>query len=225
MTLALAIAAALAASPMEVIVLPGESLAQVAKRSLGAERAAAELKVLNALTTDEVPAGTTLRLPGPLRARALNAIAAARNAVEQAGSSAGHREEASASLNKAEELLQAARYQEAAEAADSAWRLVSARAPQNTQFAVEVKTDGYTQVTSRSGQPVRVEREGVTRPVSPGETLGVSKGEPLARSPLRAPTLVAPADLAQLKVNPILRGGVFGGRDRREGPGVEGGRN
>jgi len=205
---ALAIAAALAAAPTEVVVQQGESLAQVAKRALGDERAASELKALNGLTTDKVPPGTTLHLPGPARARALSAIAAARNAVKQAGSTTQQREEASASLVKAEELVQAAQYDEAAAAADSAWRLVAAGAPENTRFAVEVKPDGHTQVSSRSGQPVRVEREGLTRPVYPGQTLGVSKGQPLA-SPqglLSPPVLSAPADLVRLRLKATEKG-------------------
>ncbi|HME90224.1 MAG TPA: LysM peptidoglycan-binding domain-containing protein, partial [Myxococcaceae bacterium] len=67
MICALILAAALAAPPT-VVVQQGESLAQVAKRTLGDERAAAELKALNGLSADNVPAGTTLHLPGPARA-------------------------------------------------------------------------------------------------------------------------------------------------------------
>jgi LysM repeat protein len=199
---ALALIAALAASPTQVVVQQGENLAQVAKRSLGDERAATELKALNGLSGNEIQAGTTLRLPGPERARALSAVAAARNAALQARSSAQKQEEVSASLNRAEELIQAARYKEAAAAADNAWRLVSAAAPEGTRFAVEVKPDGHTQVSSQSGQPIRVERDGETRPVLPGQTLSVSKGQALApagQSSLAVPALTAPADLARLK--------------------------
>ncbi len=202
---ALTLFAALAASPTQVVVQPGESLAQVAKRSLGDERAATELKALNGLSRNEIQAGTTLRLPGPERTRALSAVAAARNAALQARSSAQKQEEVSASLNRAEELIQVARYKEAAAAADNAWRLVSAAAPEGTRFAVEVKPDGHTQVSSQSGQPIRVERDGETRPVLPGQTLGLSKGQPLApagQSSLAVPALTAPADLARL----ILKG-------------------
>ncbi len=203
----LVLLAALGAGPTEVVVQQGESLAQVAKRSLGDERAAAELKALNDLKSDEIPPGTALRLPGPARALALSALTAARNAVKQAGSASSQREEASARLKEAEALFQSARYPEAAEAADSAWRLVSASARQNTKFAVEVEPSGRTKVSSRSGQPVRVEGEGVARPVYPGQTVSVAKGEPpRAAEALTAPALLAPADLGRLKLKPSEKG-------------------
>src|SRR5262249_56471553 len=109
---------------------------------------------------------------------------------------------------KAEELIRAAHYEEAAAAADSAWRLVAAGAPENTRFAVEVKPDGSTEVSSRSGQPVRIERDGLTRPVYPGQTVGVSKGQPLApgHGSLTPPVLTAPADLARLKLKQTEKG-------------------
>lgn len=204
--LALTLAAALAAGPAEVVVGQGESLAEVAKRSLGDTDAACELKALNGLKSDHVSEGTSLRLPGPERSRALSALAAARNAVNQTESP--QREQASAGLKNAERLFRAARYGEAAAAADGAWRLVSSSAPENTRFAVEVDSEGHTEVSSLAGQPVRVEHEGVTRPVHPGQNLTVAKGEPLAppHTLLNSPVPTAPSDFARLKLRPTDKG-------------------
>ena len=59
-----------------VVVQPGETLEQIAERSLGDAKAASELKALNRLAGDELPSGATLRLPGPERARACSTASA-----------------------------------------------------------------------------------------------------------------------------------------------------
>jgi LysM repeat protein len=186
----------LQATPIEVVVREGESLPAVAARSLGDARGASELKALNGLTSDSVPAGTTLKLPGPDRSLALSALVAARNAVAQADSKAARREEAAAKLKEAEDHFQSANYKEAARAADGAWQLVSASASQPSAFAVEVGERGDTTVTVRSGKPVRVEAEGVTRQVYAGESVRVEKGQPppSPASPPVAPLPSSPAD-------------------------------
>jgi hypothetical protein len=186
----------------------GETLAQVAKRAVGDEGAAAELRALNGLNTDAVAPGSSLRLPGPERARALNALVAARNAVSQAGGGATQRDEASASLKEAEQLFLSAKYAEAARAADRTWKWVAANADQNTRFAVEVSADGGTKVSSHSGQLVRVEREGSTRPLFPGQSLAFPKQEsaPRVRATLNTPDLVSPADLDHLRFRPTEKG-------------------
>ena len=194
-----AIAAVLAASAPAVVVQPGETLEQVAQRALGDPRAAAELKSLNGLTGDSVSPGTSLHLPGPERARALSALLAARNAISQADPASSGLAEASESLRRAEQLFQAARYEDAAAAADATWRFLSSSAQENTRFAVQV-TDRETRVTSQSGQPVRVEQDGLTRPVRPGQTLTLPRQSP--RAALTAPALLSPADLARLGLRP-----------------------
>ncbi|HME90526.1 MAG TPA: LysM peptidoglycan-binding domain-containing protein, partial [Myxococcaceae bacterium] len=153
---------ALLAASAAVVVQPGETLEQIAQRSLGDARGAAELKALNGLTGDALPAGATLRLPGPERARAQSALMAARNALNQSDLQADGGAEAAASLDRAEQLFQSAKYEESAAAADAAWRLLSGAGAQSTRFAVQV-TEGQTKVTSRAGRPVRVEREGLSR--------------------------------------------------------------
>jgi len=196
---ALTSVAVLTASAAAVVVVqPGESLEQIAQRTLGDAKAAEELKALNGLTDDPVPAGTTLTLPGPERARALSALVAARNAVAQSGSRANG-SKASETLSKAERLFRAAKYAASAAAADETWKLLSGATQQNTRFAIRV-ADGETRVTSKSGQAVRVEKDGVARPVHPGQTITVK-----AMS-LAAPTPLSPADLARVVVKTNEKG-------------------
>jgi LysM repeat protein len=197
--IALASAAVLTASAAVVVVEPGETLEQIAQRMLGDAKGAEELKMLNGLTDDSVPAGTTLKLPGPERARALSALLAARNAVAQSGPRSNG-SKASESLSKAERLFQAAKYAESAAAADETWKLLSRGAQQSTRFAIQV-ANGETKVTSKSGQAVRVEKDGVARPVHPGQTLTVTQAIALA-----APTPTSPPDLARLAIKPNEKG-------------------
>jgi LysM repeat protein len=211
MTALLPIIAVLLAAPpaTEVVVQAGEThLSQVAKRTLGDPRSAEELQALNGLPSDTVTPGTTLKLPGPDRGLALSALAAARNAVAQAGTEAAQRAEASRRLLEAESLFHGARYGEAAKVADAAWQLVSASAAQPTRFAVEVAEDGRTRVSARTGQPVRVEGDGVTRPVYSGQSVTVEKGKPptFAELPPAAPVPLAPADNRKLRFRPSPNG-------------------
>ncbi|MFZ5472057.1 MAG: LysM peptidoglycan-binding domain-containing protein, partial [Myxococcota bacterium] len=71
--------------PSEVRVKQGETLADVAKRTLGSAAAASELKALNGLSEMAPAPGTLLKLPGTERTLALSALVAAKNAIEQAG--------------------------------------------------------------------------------------------------------------------------------------------
>jgi len=196
---ALASAVVLTASAAVVVVQPGETLEQIAQRTLGDAKAAEELKALNGLTEDPVPEGTTLKLPGPERARALSALVAARNAVAQSGSRANG-SKASESLGKAERLFQAAKYAASAAAADETWKLLSGATQQSTHFAIQV-ADGETKVTSKSGQAIRVEKDGVARPVHPGQTITVARATALA-----SPAPISPADLARVVVKTSDKG-------------------
>jgi LysM repeat protein len=193
----------------EVVVRDGESLAQVAQRALGDRSGASELKALNGLKDDAVAPGTKLKLPGADRVRAQSVLETARNAVKQADAKAARREEAVAKLKEAEAHFQSARYEDAAQAADGAWKLLSASASQPTAFTVAVDEKGTTTVKSVSGQPVRVEAEGVTRPVYAGESVRVEKGQPppLPRPPLAVPQPLQPADKLRLSVQ-FAKGGL-----------------
>jgi hypothetical protein len=198
----------LATTPSErqVVVNERETLAQVAERTLGDPKGASELKAINGLTSDAVPAGTTLKLPAEAdRSRALSALAAARTAVAQADRNAARREEASAKLKEAETHFQSADYLNAAKAADNAWALLSPSAGQPSAFTVKVDEGGDTTVTVQSGPPVRVRAEDKTEPVNPKQTLKVTKGQ--APGPaeliLEPPRLRAPNDGSRFKFVPV----------------------
>jgi LysM repeat protein len=195
-----------AAVERQIIVKERETLAQVAQRELGDAKGASELKALNNLTSDTVPAGTTLKLPPEAeRARALKSLESARNAVAQADRQATKREEASVKLREAEAHFQAADYVSAAKAADSAWALLSPGAGTPSAFQVKVEEDGKTTVAVHKGPPVRVSAENVTRPVNPGETVRVEKGKPppAPEKPLEPPSLRSPALGQKLKFAPV----------------------
>ncbi len=218
LALALCALTATAALAAEVTVQAGETLPKIAQRTLGDPAAASELKALNQLASDQVPAGTVLQLPGSERSLAVSAISAARNAVKQAGADSPRREEASRQLAEAEALLKEARYAQAADAADGAWKLVSERAGEKTQFTVEVDKQGKTEVRTSAGQPVRVEAQGKVQPVPVGEVVTVAKGEaprrlverppkvPDTLATLEAPQPLSPPEKHQLKLQPRKNG-------------------
>jgi LysM repeat protein len=190
----------------QVVVQERESLAQIAQRELGDAKGASELKALNNLTSDTVPAGTTLKLPPEAdRARALKSLESARNAVAQADRHATKREEASVKLREAEAHFQAADYVSSAKAADSAWALLSPSMGAPSNFQVKVGEDGNTTVSVRTGPPVRVSAENVTQPVNPGETLRVEKGKPppVPEKPLEPPALRAPQAGQKFRFTPV----------------------
>jgi hypothetical protein len=194
------------AGPREVELKPGETLPAVARRELGDARAAAELRAFNGLSADPSP-GTRIRLPGEERDRAVRAIAAARNALQQIDAGA-LREEAAKRIRAAEQHLAGARYPDAASTADAAWKLLSSRAPEQTRFTVAVDDRGDTEVVSRSGRPVRVEAQGVQRVAGPGRSVKVTKGSPpsLPVVPPSRPALSSPGQGAVLELKSDLQG-------------------
>ncbi|HEX8824510.1 MAG TPA: LysM peptidoglycan-binding domain-containing protein [Archangium sp.] len=143
------------------------------------------------------------------RARAQSVLETARNAVKHADAKAARREEAAAKLKEAEAHFQNARYEEAAQAADGAWKLLSTSASQPTAFTVAVDDKGATTVTGHSGQAVRVEGAGVTRQVNAGETLRVEKGQPppQPRPLLGIPQPTQPSDKLKMNVQ-LAKGGL-----------------
>ncbi|WP_224365125.1 LysM peptidoglycan-binding domain-containing protein [Hyalangium versicolor] len=190
----------------EVVVKERESLAQIAERTLGDPKGASELKALNGLTSDAVPAGTTLKLPAEAdRSRAMSALAAARNAVAQADRNAARREEASAKLKEAEAHFQSADYVSAAKTADSAWALLSPGAGQPSSFSVKVEEGGETTVSVKTGPPVRVRAEDKTQPVNAGQMVKVAKGQPPppAEVILESPQPRTPTDGSRFKFVPV----------------------
>ena len=214
---ALALLASAATSPPpagETVVRPGESLAQLAARTLGSEGAGPELLAFNHL--DGAPAaGTHVQVPGPERTRAVAAIGSARSAIGQAPAGSA-RTEAEARLAEAESLLARARYAEAAAQADGAWKLLAEAREERSHFAVAVEPDGRTRVAVREGVPVRVEAQGRTRAVRAGETLTVARGEPPGTpqidspggspGPVEAPILITPEPGLKLALEPASGG-------------------
>jgi len=112
--------------------------------------------------------------------------------VEQADRKVARREEAAAKLKEAEASFQTAHYADAARAADGAWQLVSGSASQPQAFSVDVSDGGDTTVSVRSGGSVRVESEGVTQQVGPGQTTRVDKGKPPSAPVPSAQSLSSP---------------------------------
>jgi predicted phage tail protein len=150
--------------------------------------------------------------PPPDRALAEGAITSARHAVEQAAHDT-HRTDAEKKLSDAEALFAKGAYADAATAADSAWKLLDASG-EKTRFEVQVAPDGTTEVKTRTGQPVRVESEGKTVAVAPGEHALVHKGEPpehtagpppVEKVALTAPSLLAPRDHGKLSFKPAQK--------------------
>lgn len=209
----LASAATIPPASGETVVRPGESLAQLAVRTLGSEGAGPELLAFNHL--DGAPAaGTHVQVPGPERARAVAAIGSARSAIGQAPAGSA-RTEAEARLAEAESLLARARYAEAAAQADGAWKLLAESREERSHFAVAVEPDGRTHVAVHEGVPVRVEAQGRTRAVRAGESLTVARGEPpgtpqldspSGTGPVEAPILITPEPGLKLALEPAPGG-------------------
>ena len=211
---ALVLCVLLGATAEETVVRPGESLAQVAARTLGSDRAGPEQLAFNHLEGTPA-AGTRLLLPGPERARAVSAIASARSAIANAPSGT-NRTEAEARLGAAEASLGQARYADAAAQADGAWKLLADARQESSRFAVAVEPDGRTRVAVQQGVPVRVEAQGRTRAVRAGETLTVARGEPPG-TPLsesaravasEPPQLLTPEAGLKLALDPVPGGGL-----------------
>lgn len=190
-------------TPTETEVRPGESLAQVAQRALGSPAGASELKALNGLQDDTLAPGTRLKLPGPEREHAQKALDSARHSVQGDMTSPRHAE-AETKLQEAEADFQGARYDDAARAADDAWKLLADKSAQPTKMIVKVDEQGSTEVTSKSGRVV-VDGGGTTRIIEAGGRLRVDKGQP-PRAPLAAPQPTRPADNQRLSQKPAKGG-------------------
>jgi len=193
---------ALSAVPAkEAVVKPGETLGHVAKRVLGDERSATELKALNGLQGDEVRSGTALKLPGPERADALSALHTAQATVAQSKVAGPLREQAESRLHEAERLFSEAKYREAKAAADAAWSIVSEK---DSHVSVDVAAGGSTtQVSVLAGPPVEVSAQGQTVQVAKGERLRVEQGKPPPTPEaltLGVPSPQSPKDKAKLEL-------------------------
>jgi hypothetical protein len=147
-------------------------------------------------------AGEAARDP---KAVAQGALEAARSVL---GPHATAHPEAQSELAEAEQRFAEGKYDEAARAADRAWERVTGASRKSSSFSVEVSEAGDTQVATRTGQPVRVEAQGVQRPVGPGERVRVTRGQPpgpVLRPPPQ-PLLASPRHKAKLRLKPDEKG-------------------
>ena len=188
----------------EVEVRPGESLDQVAERTLGHRNGASELKALNQLKDGALPAGTKLKLPGPDRERAQMALDTARSSVAQSDAASPQHAEALARLKEAEAHFQSARYEEAAQMADDAWKRLVERPAPPTKLSVTVNEQGSTVVRAVSGR-VTVEGNGTTRVLEDGASVHVDKGQ-APRLMLGAPRPTRPTDKEKLSMKAVKKG-------------------
>ncbi len=191
-------------APTEVVVRDGETLAQVAQRTLGDRSGASELKALNGLKEDAVAPGTKLKLPGADREKAQMALESARNSVAQADPKSPQHEEALAKLKEAESLFRNERYAEAAQTADDAWKRLAERPAHPTRLSVVVNDRGDTVVKAVSGR-VSVEGGGTTRVIEDGASLQVEKGQ-APRLVLGVPHPTGPQDKQRLSDKPDKSG-------------------
>lgn len=184
-----------------VVVQPGESLDQVARRSLGDSAAADELRVLNRLLPDAaVKPGDALRVPGPEREEARTAVAAAESAVARSPVDVKIRQRAIEALARARAAMRGARYGESVAAARESLALTGDAAAKS-RFTVTVGDDGQTRVSVHEGPPVVLEASQQAVPVAAGQSARVAPGlapEP-AEPMLPAPEAREPADGAQLR--------------------------
>ncbi|EPX62881.1 hypothetical protein D187_006291 [Cystobacter fuscus DSM 2262] len=196
--------ALLSLAPGEVEVRAGESLDQVAERTLGHRDGASELKALNKLQGDTLVPGTKLKLPGADREKAQMALESARNSVAQADPKSPQHDEALAKLKEAESHFHSARYVEAAQTADDAWKRLAERPAQPTRLSVVVNERGDTVVKAVSGR-VSVEGGGTTRVIEDGASVQVEKGQ-APRLALGVPRPTQPQDNQRLSVKPVKNG-------------------
>ncbi|WNG19820.1 LysM peptidoglycan-binding domain-containing protein [Cystobacter fuscus] len=196
--------ALLSLAPGEVEVRAGESLDQVAERALGDRDRASELKALNKLQGDTLVPGMKLKLPGADRDKAQMALESARNSVAQSDPKSPQHEEALAKLKEAESHFQSARYAEAAQTADDAWKRLAERPAQPTRLSVVVNDRGDTVVKAVSGR-VSVEGGGTTQVIEDGASVQVEKGQ-APRVVLGVPRPTQPEDKKRLSVKPIKSG-------------------
>ncbi|WP_434382287.1 LysM peptidoglycan-binding domain-containing protein [Melittangium boletus] len=145
------------------------------------------------------------RGPAPSRELAQTALESARESVARSDAKAPRHGEAEAKLKEAEAHFQNARYDEAAQAADAAWKLIGERSTQTTKLTVTVDEQGGTTVKSESGQ-VSVEGGGVTEVLTDNDSVRVDKGQ-APRRELASPAPLLPSDKQRMSVK-TAKGGL-----------------
>ncbi len=144
-------------APRTVVVQKGETLAAIAKRELDDGGAGPELAALNGLAPGAEPKRKmVLRLPGPERTRALDALAGVEASINAAPEA--HREPARALLKGAWAALRSARYTEAEAKAKAAEKRASGTI---TRFSITV--DGNSKEARFSVEAGALEVKGAGR--------------------------------------------------------------
>ncbi|ATB27736.1 peptidoglycan-binding protein LysM [Melittangium boletus] len=144
------------------------------------------------------------RAPAHSREHAQTALDSARSSVAQSDPKSPRHGEAEAKLKEAEAHFHGARYEEAAQAADAAWKLLGERSAQPTKLSVMVDAKGTTVVKSESGR-VSVEGGGVTEVLEDKDSVRVDKGQ-APRRVLGAPFPTQPADKQRVSVKAAKKG-------------------
>jgi len=142
--------------------------------------------------------------PTHSREHAQTALESARGSVAQSDPKSPGHEQAEAKLKEAEAHFQGERYEEAAQAADAAWKLLGERPAQATRLSVMVDPQGNTVVKSVSGR-VSVEGGGVTEVLEDNDSVHVDKGQAPRRA-LGAPAPTGPADKQRVSAKPAKDG-------------------
>lgn len=185
---ALLIALSAGAAERTATVAKGETLRDVAARTLQDADAASELAALNGLAAGKQPKkNAVLVLPGPERTRATEAIAAAAKRLHDAKADA--RKRGDASLARAREALRAARYTEA----EALARAAADDAEGVTRFRITVD-EGVTRFVVEQGA-LDVTSKGTTASASAGQAVRASgaAAPQVSRGPA-APRLLEPGD-------------------------------
>jgi len=144
------------------------------------------------------------KAPSHSREHAQTALDSARSSVAQSDPRSPRHEEAEAKLKEAEAHFHGARYGEAAQAADAAWKLLGERPAQPTKLSVMVDAKGTTVVKTVSGR-VSVEGSGVTEVIEDNDSVSVDKGQ-APRRQLGPPSPTQPADKQRLSVKASKKG-------------------
>ena len=151
------------------------------------------------LVRAEPPATPDARLK-----HAQTALDSARSSVAQSDPKAPRHGEAEAKLKEAETHFQQARYEEAAQAADAAWKLLGEK-PAPTRLSVMVDAKGETTVVKAVSGRVTVEAGGVTQVLENGASVQVDRDQPPRRT-LGVPAPTLPGDKQLLSVKAVKQG-------------------
>jgi hypothetical protein len=135
---------------------------------------------------------------------AQTALESARSSVAQSDPKAPRHGEAEAKLKEAEAHFQQARYEEAAQAADAAWKLLGEKSTP-TRLSVMVDAKGETTVVKAVSGRVTVEGGGVTQVIENGASVQVDRDQPPRRS-LGVPAPTQPGDKQLLSVKAVKTG-------------------